>query len=121
MTPQELAELDLAVAKAEGIFLFPTVDERAGRQHGHAELYQPTRDGAEAMRLLEKYLLAVFTHFMTDGTPVGYWMVTGRDYKTILGSGPTPAIAICRAVIALKKDDGRINWAEAMQTGKNRA
>lgn len=116
MSPEELAKLDLAVAKAEG-FIFGT--DGKGLWHDSNGMfvgyrYQPTRDGAEAMRLMEKYRLWV----SPDRFEGDEWTAVRPG---VLMKGPTPAIAICRAVVALKKDDGRINWAEAMQTGKNRA
>ena len=107
MTDQELAELDLAVARAEG---FPAelvppaprcIAERPP-ELGGTGLYQPTRDGAEAMRLLT-------THSLTVGPAAEDWWscrANERDGKlpAVLGYayGPTPAIAICRAVVAIR-------------------
>ena len=93
MTPKELAELDLAVAKAEGWKKSPSGDgwyDAAGNYIGHAE--------DEAMRLLEKY---GFTVHRSGNT--GLWYACKhRNFDYEIG-GPTPAIAICRAVIALKE------------------
>ena len=97
MTPKELAELDLAVAKAEG-FAFIGNDATVIRRKysRHREKYQPTRDGAEAMRLLEKYHISVL-HFM----PEDFWLAQTDTLDGV--RGPTPTIAICRAVAALTR------------------
>jgi hypothetical protein len=107
VTPQELAELDLAVAKAEKIpHCWNALERRVapiGKIRGFSTMtskngfiwYHPTEDGAEAMRLLEKYRLSLRPHDHPN------WRV--YDYHTERESiGPTPAIAICRAVVALK-------------------
>jgi hypothetical protein len=101
MTDQELAELDLAVARADGTFLPPygvaVSDEREVINIGE---YQPTRDRAEAQRLQEKYQLEVSPWLDPYGKPTGDWRA--RATNEFSQRGPTPAIAICRAVVALK-------------------
>lgn len=95
MTPQELAELDLAVAKAEGHTVY-TDGACWHKQDGTMlSAYQPTRDGAEAMRLLEKYELQLMC--LVEGD----WLCCGPNDNDKWKRGPTPAIAICRAVVAL--------------------
>lgn len=124
MTEQEMAELDLAVAKAEGWIPcwdgpgFP-ISEYSARvigikrellpvrfadkvpayrnpDHDFAYMnfsdYSPTRDPAEAMRLLEKYGFGLAPH-------EGGWMCGNAGLS---GRGATPCLAICAAVVALK-------------------
>ncbi len=104
MTPQELADLDLAAAKAQALDarIVGSIENDDGPRClvcGRGE-YSPTRDGAEAMRLLEKYRLSLRPHVHPN------WRV--YDYHAEYESfGPTPAIAICRAVVALKGDTER--------------
>jgi hypothetical protein len=103
VTEQELAELDMAVAHAIGIsdaFI-------SYNQHGEKPMcvtytirppdggpYQPTRNPAEAMRLLEKHKLQV--------GPDGAGWYACRCFQEEGSYGPTPAIAICKAVVALQ-------------------
>lgn len=103
MNEKELAELDLAVAKAEG--LEDAQNSAIGcvyRKHKGADYrpyyqYQPTRDPAEAMRLLEKYVFDL-RHDSVD------WCACHNTRERLVGGyGPTPAIAICRATVALKQ------------------
>lgn len=109
MTPQELAELDLAVAQAEGL-IDPAIrtpstgwnqeptcfigapDERRP--------YAPSRLADKAVDLLEKHCLTLAPYWIERKR---LWMASRpRDEATSIGgSGPTAAIAICRAVIAL--------------------
>lgn len=116
MTPQELAELDLAVAKAEGYNYAEIVTEpqRYGREEPfvavNGVLVSPTRvvafcpscDAHEAMRLMQKYRLQVWPG------KSGWWAAGYREMEDgVPGqNGPTPAIAICRAVVALKEAEG---------------
>lgn len=93
---QELAELDLAVARILDAEHQHVIENREDFgpccwKWGDG-WFMPTRDGAEAMRLLEKY--KIFLSYQE-----GQWLAF-----CIAGTfnGPTPAIAICRAVIALK-------------------
>lgn len=98
MTPKddaELAALDLAVAMADGDAVTisgvqPWMDTPTCFVNGIP--YRPTTNGAEAMRMLVKYRLNLFA-----GEPWEAWL---EGIK--LGVGPTPGIAICRAVVALK-------------------
>lgn len=107
MTPQELADLDFAVAHAEGIVDQLEAVDREGasfvrrsdkQKPGAAPLYEawaPTRDHGLAMRLLEKYQLGV-------GPCSTGWHAYGPDMTGELPSGATPAIAVCKAVVALR-------------------
>lgn len=115
MTNEELGALDLAVAKAEGVR--EDCHEVGGRARGPEfcplgrtkvcqQCYRPTRDPAEAMRLLEKYELRV----QADGH--GGWFADAPGWKGNDGlpfCGPTPAIAICRAVVSLANKSGAID------------
>lgn len=100
MTGLELAELDLAVAKAEGLHVVGV--QRHGNDYNcmihpfhpitlESE-YRPTRDGAQAMLLLEKHKLEL--HPARD-----YWECQDGN---VMRTGETPCIAICKAVVALK-------------------
>lgn len=105
MNAKELAELDLAVAKAE-YRTNPRVHTFANRvacvyddpldEPGEFTTYQPTRDGAEAMRIKER------EGFCTWRNESGVWCCSLRYGTISIGAGPTPAIAICKAVVALK-------------------
>lgn len=90
----ELDALDLAVAKAEGIHLHPDSLQVIG-----GATYHPTRDGAEAMRLLEKYRIDLC--FVQNEKWIAF-PDRGNDMLPHDGEGSTPAIAICRAVVAVK-------------------
>lgn len=85
MTEQELAELDLAVAKAEGLDVVNGIDP-------DGQLYRPTRDRDLAMRLLEKHKLELHP-------ARNYWECQDGN---VMRTGDTPCIAICKAVVALK-------------------
>lgn len=102
MTEAELAELDLAVARIESIsaaiFDKPVLCWKIDEQGKFIGLYQPTRDGAEAMRLLEKYRLGL--NFYAEGNWECYFPHAIGNAEYVVG--PTPAIAICRAVVALR-------------------
>lgn len=101
MTPEELAKLDREVALAEGGIITASdgygdfVQFPDGRMVQLC-LFRPASDGAEAMRLLEKYGLSL----VHDQTAPGWFCC--RQGEPGQGRGPTPAIAICRAVVALK-------------------
>ena len=136
MNEQELAELDLAVARAEGwrdvggdshcrplhrlSLDFPgTVIADFNSKGPHPALESPngglvyfcgchnttevprfSTDGAEAMRLLEKYEICLYRKY------TGKW-VAHRPKGPAIEFGPTPAIAICRAVVALSALEAR--------------
>jgi hypothetical protein len=102
MTEQELAELDLAVARVEGIEAeismsrgIPLVPMCCVRKP-FFRLYQPSRDPVEAMRLLEKHRLMLEPVYKEAGWHC-YWPQDGG----VEGYGETPCIAICRAVVTL--------------------
>lgn len=62
-------------------------------------------DGAEAMRLLEKHKLIVGYQPDLERGDGEHWycdMPLGFRGSATQGSGPTPAVAICRAVVRLK-------------------
>lgn len=108
MTEQELAALDLAVAKAEGYENARL--NRAGDacliRNAFPSVYRP-RDPAEAMRLLEKYKLSVI--WVALGESASWVATRSGDYnikddvlsRTHQATGETPCIAICKAVVAL--------------------
>lgn len=110
MKEQELAELDLAVAKAEG--LVALIEEQrtwipdvanTGSFIGRplcvtgGQPFRPTRDPVEAMRLMEKYQIGV-EH---DGRGWMGWPDPEIEHCPVYA--PTPCIAICKAVIELHK------------------
>jgi len=104
VTPQELAELDLAVAKAEGLRAY--IDDEYGcrtawnAKDGGPFPFKPSTNPAEAMRLLVKYNLDL----LCGGHPG--WYAEGPDGVADSDTtGPTPEIAICRAVAALASRD----------------
>lgn len=117
MTPQELAELDLAVARVEGKRnprleeetpfnevmcmidveeddIAAAVDFDISRKVIYCDTYQPTRDAQEAMRLLERYGFNLWRKEQ--------WVCDrfGGD-PDCAGIGSTPCEAICRCVVAL--------------------
>lgn len=88
MSDAELAELDRAIAKIEG------------RTWSETLSYRPTRDCAEAMRLLERHRLSLRCR---DFGGLVYWQALDRAERDLSRSHcATPMEAICRAVIALK-------------------
>lgn len=112
LTLQELADLDFAVAHAEGVVDELEAADREGcafvrrspkTRPGAAVIYEtwaPTRDRAHAMRLMEKYRLDVVCNSVGS-----VWGVMSYDLdtnETSTYSGPTPMVAICRAVAAIK-------------------
>lgn len=107
MTEHELAELDLAVARIN--FPDAQIDSLKGggawvsgttrNGIGWAGIYQPTRDPAEAMRLLEKHRLNLECQPQL-GEPELLWEVRTDD---VCEFGETPCIAICKAVVALAR------------------
>lgn len=120
MSPQELAELDLAVARVEGRRnprleeetpfsevmcmidveeddIAAAVDFDISRKVIYQDEYKPTRDAQEAMRLMVKYELYL-------GPWKGRWWACRNASLTKYGddtSGETPCIAICKAVCQL--------------------
>lgn len=111
MTRQELEELDLSVAKAEGLrgpwgSDHPQIGDGLGclvdDECGSWSKYYPSRDPVEAMRLLEKYQLSLSKH-RRDGRGASHLWYAWIKNKKHTGSGETPCIAICRAVVNLKK------------------
>lgn len=106
---KELAELDRAVALAEG-WAAKVCEVRGGFAcYAGVNRYQPTRDGAEAMRLLERHKMDLTWRKLPDGEE--QWQTYAGDDgcggPAAFGSGPSPAIAICRAVVALSAPEGR--------------
>lgn len=108
MDELELAQLDLAVARAEGFegaieahmtnppsghVCWRIIDGRADYAGGP---YRPTRDPAEWTRLQVKYEISVLANRREGGWLAAY-MNPDQEYEY----GPTPAIAICKAVIAI--------------------
>lgn len=100
MTEQELEELDLAVAEAEGIparrgdapdaiVKAPGI-WRPDAEGGYVE-YNPTRDPVEAMRLL----IQMKAEVSYDRT-TGKWCVNDSQDGDLM-------VAICKAVVALHK------------------
>lgn len=107
LSEQELAEIDAQVAA----IVFAGITQRMadagfpeGRDTGMLPKYQPTRDPAEGMRLLVKYLLTVGPRTLVPefGETQQEWYACALNSPFNAGSqiGPTPCIAICRAVIA---------------------
>jgi hypothetical protein len=116
MTPEELAALDLEVARAEGIKLvnglipdaIPALDFNGNRfpDDPGGSPYQPTRDWIEAGRLMVKYDLDVRKR--GDGwisypsrPPDMNAYILERSGALTKSRGPTPQVAICRAVVAI--------------------
>ena len=85
MTPQELRDLEIAVAKHEG--------------YNGVVLRRYTRDWSAVGPLLEKYKLTVAPRGKT------VWYATGGSL--IFAVGTTPLIAICKAVLAIPLLEGR--------------
>jgi hypothetical protein len=85
----ELDQLDSAIAGIEGpgIAILGLVGEALRLDQTP---YRPTRDGDEALRLLEKYVTR--TKKLADG-----WAAIGPSGRACIG--PTLSIAVCRAVI----------------------
>lgn len=100
MSPQELAELDLAVARAEGVRLHPEAYWWIRPSDGQyqAGQYHPTSDAAEAMRLLEKYRFSIWPDHQE------WRILLVLEEGDVYAVGPTAAIAICRAVVAAQKE-----------------
>lgn len=104
MNERELAELDLAVAKAEGIpigkegFYWNLAKALTDDDMAFWDRYCPTRDPAEALRLLEKYHLGLRKDD-PDPWQCCYEYFDGDFLK--FADGETPCIAICKAVVAL--------------------
>lgn len=96
MNDRELAELDLAVAKAEGFECWIESGQCFAKRDGSWG-FMPTRDTVEAMRLLEKYELDLY-FCEVDGKPA--WDA-GHDGAH--DPSETPCVAIARAVVALHK------------------
>lgn len=97
MNAEELAELDLAVAKAEGFSA-----ARLGGCDGDVcwtgeRIFSPTRDRAEAMRLLCERLDGLYR----DGD-VWFAYKLEVDGGRVARFNKDPFVAICRAVVALK-------------------
>jgi hypothetical protein len=61
--------------------------------------YSPSTDGKLAMNLLHEHLLNLEYDHM--GTWIAYG-VLANDTQDVQGIGPTPEIAICRAIVASK-------------------
>lgn len=114
LSEQELAEIDYAVAKAEGMtqpvlhtnpISYATVAHQIGNGTWVSITYEPTLDPAEAMRLQAKYLLTVGPRTLVPefGETQQEWYACALNSPFNAGSqiGPTPCIAICRAVIAI--------------------
>lgn len=106
MNENELAELDLAVAKAEGLnagLMVGTgcVVHVPGDENNREDFreYHPSTDPKEAMRLMIKYQLRV-EPIRSIGTP---WACGPGLNRFEFEVGATPAIAICRATVALKQ------------------
>lgn len=101
MTEQEMWDLDYAVALAIELpnlkmdSVFGVGVWTLTPQGHHFETYQPTRDPVEAMRLLVKYRLDL--RYQTGG----HWECEQAP-QSYPAWGPTPCIAICAAVVALK-------------------
>ena len=102
MDEKELAELDLAVAKAEGLDTFGVGDQLCAvfmRAPNGTALkygpYQPTRDPAEAMRLLQKYQIALEWE---DGM-----VQASHGDAPYTAFSRDPMVAICQVVVALKQ------------------
>lgn len=123
MTPQELANLDLAVARAEGKMnpriepetplsdpmcmidveeddMAAAVDFDISRKHIYYDQYSPSTDPVEAMRLLVKYSMTLSRHGRNRKYACLLWFAWIKDKKHS-GSGETPCIAISRAVVTI--------------------
>ena len=103
MNQRELAELDLAVAKAEGMEAVITQDGLCwSRSLGR--IYQPTLEDSETLRLIEKYRLALMPVASGWHGWVCYQPTDPLNdlAAQIFGEGAPTGIAVCRAVVALK-------------------
>lgn len=104
MNESDLSALDLEVAKCEGLEIQTCTDDvtRGVTRKGPIMYwYQPTRDPAEAMRLLERHKGVVGHHVL------GYWACSLpapwiEGCEDVEGTGETPMQAICAAVVALR-------------------
>ena len=124
MTDDELTELDLAVARlvcdAGPLPPFRWVVDgmppdvfAKGRWHK----YSPSRDWSDAGPLVERYNVAVWPiaesgHYEAEAR---YWDANGGlggdTARHFVGLGPTPMVAICRAVVAIKAGDWVVDGA----------
>lgn len=102
MTRDELDALDTAVAKATGLLQngLSYWKEEKGINGVCGRRFSPTRNPADWGPLIERHRIKIKP--ITDDSGDGIWaaIVTNRMLPT-LGIGPTPAIAICRAVVAI--------------------
>lgn len=104
---KDMAELDAAVARAEGydiIDLQPEgISPSVGRTGaGDMRQYSPTSDDSEAMALLIKYKLTL-TPYTRLGGNVSWEASNTNGRDKITGSGLTPCVAICQAVANIYK------------------
>lgn len=104
----ELAELDLAVARAEGyldayigqgVCWIPHKVTAKGLATGYR--YQPTRDPAEAMRLIRKYKIDL-QHDAGICRASAFYGFAGGQPDYVSEEGSDEMIAICQCVVALK-------------------
>lgn len=89
MKSTELDQLDFAIAGIEGPRI-ATLGLIGKALNPDQTPYRPTRDGKEALRLLEKYITR--TKKLDNG-----WAAIGPSGRACIG--PTLSIAVCRAVI----------------------
>lgn len=111
----DLAELDAAVARAEGFTLIEKQPKGIPPWVGHTGAgdmfrFSPTSDASLAMELLMKYGLTVGkreSEVVTDISPTAKtepWearLPPAIDMENVYEYGASPAIAICKAVVAI--------------------
>lgn len=115
MTPEQMTELDLAVARVEGLEAridgdYCEICETDQDGTRWWRYYVPTRNWSDAGPLVKRYGIAVWP--ISDNgeqweAEAKYWEVAGApkgmgpDREHYVGFGPTPLIAICRAVASI--------------------
>ena len=114
MDDMELAELDLAVARATGRdvikgFGVPGEEEwLILNEQGIYDWignYQPTRNWSDCGPLVEWMRnRGAEVLLMSDGLKGRGWEFQWTEYAADTVRGPTPLIAICRAVVAMEEE-----------------
>lgn len=109
--------LDWAVAKADGVDVRPIIEKRPSAKwevwlSRTMEKYSPSTDWSQGGPLIEKYCMMVDVEVAPDNETEAKAHLPDGSHWTCFG--PTPLIAVCRAIVGVHAKSNTVEVPEEL-------